>query len=80
MHCYLAVLLLGKAQEDFARMLASYLFGGWWHGESSNEVLSCSLQRRYIFKPLVRQLWGATPAGNVKIDNFVQFAKQVGPG
>ncbi|DBB06476.1 hypothetical protein WJX77_006162 [Trebouxia sp. C0004] len=38
------------------------------------------LQRRYIFKPLVRQLWGATPAGNVKIDNFAQFAKQVGPG
>lgn len=39
-----------------------------------------SLQRGYIFKPLVRQLWGAAPAGDVKIDNFVQFAKQVGPG
>jgi len=38
------------------------------------------LQRRYIFKPLVRQLWGATPASNVKIDSFLQFAKQVGPG
>lgn len=40
----------------------------------------CSLQRRYLFKPLVQQLWGPTPASNVKIDNFVQFAKQVGPG
>lgn len=39
-----------------------------------------SLQRRYLFKPVVKQLWGPTPAGNVKIDNFVQFAKQVGPG
>ena len=74
------MLLLGKAQERCAQMLASHLFGGWRHGETSNEVLFCSLQRRYIFKPLVRQLWGAAPAGNVKIDSFVQFAKQVGPG
>lgn len=40
----------------------------------------CSLQRRYLFKPLVQQLWGPTPASNVKIDNFIQFAQQVGPG
>ncbi|KAL3139974.1 hypothetical protein ABBQ38_004261 [Trebouxia sp. C0009 RCD-2024] len=39
-----------------------------------------SLQRRYLFKPVVRQLWGPTPANTVKIDSFIQFAKQVGPG